>query len=370
MSNNQYTSTPTPPTTPTQTDQVSGDIDQARDTGSNNTSGDQPHSIRIDEFLPDMPVEEYQRWAEVINASNNEPAVCMSELWTLSPDAINPFYTESETPVAAAMENLTIRHSSDTVRRPGTPIPTGGVENGNAPQSDWDNQRSISVNDLLPETQTGDILAMYAPFRQYLEDEASSAAPSENTFHIISSETNHANLQTDNSGRSGNSENSGVFGVTPFDNIAPATHRVTNGNTPIRDLRAGGNASMGNLPSVYTSGLQSDTSALDLFTLLNEDGAPPSETTSANIQTNPANLVRRNRRAQRPVVPLSQMTSEQMQAFWQEFSDPEDDGEINDGTPDEHLVIHTDSVLEPMTASFRRAMGLDGHDSENDRGST
>ncbi|KAF1359117.1 hypothetical protein EJ07DRAFT_156040 [Lizonia empirigonia] len=190
-----------------------------------------------------MSAEVYQELTEVIIAQNNELAVCMSELWTLSANAIDPFYTESETPVAAAMENLTIRHSSDTVRGPDTPIPTGGVENGNAPQSDWNNQPSIYVNDLLPGTPTSDILAVYAPFSQHHEDEASSAAPSEGPFHIDSSEINHANLQTDNSGRSGNSGNSGVFGVTPFGNTALATHRVANGSAPIHDLQAGRNTS-------------------------------------------------------------------------------------------------------------------------------
>ncbi|KAF1354392.1 hypothetical protein EJ07DRAFT_154112 [Lizonia empirigonia] len=241
MSNDQSNpsaSTHTPPSTPTQTGQVDGHIDQARDTGPNNTSRDQPNSIRIDDFIPDMSAELYRELTEAINSQNDAPVACMSELWTLSPNALDLFHAESsDTPVAAAMEDSTIRRGFDTMRRPGTPLLTGGVvENGNAPQSDRHNQPSIYVNDLLPETQTGDVLAMYAPFGQHPEDEARSAAPSEDPFHIYSSETNHANLQADNSGRSGNSGNSGVFGVTPFDNTAPATHRVTNGSgAPIRD---------------------------------------------------------------------------------------------------------------------------------------
>jgi hypothetical protein len=51
-----------------------------------------------------------------------------------------------------------------------------------------------------------------------------------------------------------------------------------------------------NLRSVYMSDLQSETQTgdrLDLFTLLNQDAAAPSENTTANNQTNPATPIGR-----------------------------------------------------------------------------
>jgi hypothetical protein len=53
-----------------------------------------------------MSAEESRGLEEAIDFQNNEPLVCMSEYWTLSPNGFDPFRTDSsESPLAAVTEN-------------------------------------------------------------------------------------------------------------------------------------------------------------------------------------------------------------------------------------------------------------------------
>ncbi|KAF1980439.1 hypothetical protein BU23DRAFT_548593, partial [Bimuria novae-zelandiae CBS 107.79] len=234
------------------------------------------------------------------------------------------------------------------------------------------------------------------------------AAVTENPASLGAPQTNHFNLQADNS------SNSGVFNVTPFGNTTPATHTVTNGSVPNYNRQAGrnmsdstlreeerptrlsdflpqadpatqeqwqdawtaalsghasdpcnGNArardSLGDVASVDGSGLQLGTPTNGMLTVLenfsqypeDEASSASGEDTTAGSQANPTNPTRRRR-----LIPLAN-------------NDP-NSTRVANGRPDNHghRALRYGGSLRRMTSEESRAFWREFSDSENDRGPT